>query len=198
MDKEIEVMGKVSKALSEIKDEDAIQRVLNWIMDKYGAEPRQPNSSSTTQRPQSLGVPSPSNPQTNGINDIGVITPSGDLKITIRDLKAKSAVDAATRLALVTIYTHQKLTGEEYTSSRKIVTPTLKNYRLYTGNSRRVLGNHKGIVRDGDNLTLDMHAESEAEAYLTEIRDSSISGSWSPTNKTSSSKKKPSKTKGDK
>ena len=184
MDKEIEAMGIISTALNKIEDQQTVSRILNWAIEKYQVTKRTQQSF----QPQSKNLTVAMEQQPNSLNDICMLTPSGDFKITVRDLKAKNGIDAAMRLALIAIYCHKRLTGEEWTSSRNIVTPALKNYRLYSGNSRTALGKHKGVIRDGDALTLDMHAEAEAEEYIAEIRDPSATGQWNPN--TPSAKKK--------
>jgi hypothetical protein len=113
------------------------------------------------------------------IPGIARLTSNGDLKITIRDLKAKSGLDAAVRLAHVAIYAHEKLRGEPL-SSRRTLTPILKEWRLYDGNTRARLSKEKGIIRDGDALHLDAHSRRDAERLIQEILDDGVSGNWRP------------------
>jgi hypothetical protein len=110
---------------------------------------------------------------------IARLTDTGDLRITIRDLKARSGLDAAVRLALVSIYAHEKMTGQPL-SSRKNLTPILKEWRLYDGNTRARLSKERGILRDGDSLSLDAHARRDAERFVEEISDPEVKGEWKP------------------
>jgi hypothetical protein len=120
-------------------------------------------------------------PQEKEFPGVGLITDTGEFKLTVRDPKAKHTNDAAVRLALVTIYVYCKLTGEKAVSSKKIVKPILEDWRAYTGNTRPVLARHKGILRNGDALSLDQHAKREAESYIKDIRDDSVTGAWRST-----------------
>jgi PAS domain S-box-containing protein len=86
----------------------------------------------------------------------------------VRDLKAKSGLDAAVRLAQVAIYAHERLTGRPL-SSRKGLTPLLKEWRLYDGNTRARLAREPGIVRSGDDLTLDPRGRRDAERLVEEL-----------------------------
>lgn len=65
-------------------------------------------------------------------------------------------------------------------SSRKNLTPILKEWRLYDGNTRARLSKERGILRDGDNLSLDAHARRDAERFIEEISDPEIKGQWKP------------------
>jgi hypothetical protein len=105
------------------------------------------------------------------------LTEDGALKITIRDLKARSAIDAARRLVYVTIAAHERLAGSA-ASSRKTVTPILRDWRLYDGNARRMIATDKGIVRSGDLLSLDSHARRDAERFMAEMLEDGTKGTW--------------------
>jgi hypothetical protein len=83
------------------------------------------------------------------------------------------------RLAYITIYACEKLTGESL-SSPKILTPLLKAWRLYNGNTRARLAKDRGIIRSGDFLTLDAHAKLDAERFIEEIHNPDVQGSWRP------------------
>jgi hypothetical protein len=108
---------------------------------------------------------------------IARLSDSGDLHLTVRDLKARSGLDAAVRLAYVAIYAYQKLAGRAL-SSPSGLTPLLKSWRLYDGNTRARLARDKGILRNGDDLSLDAHATRDAERFVQEILDDGIEGRW--------------------
>jgi hypothetical protein len=113
------------------------------------------------------------------IPGIAKVTESGELKITIRDLKASSGLNAAVRLAHIAIHACESLLDRGM-SSRNELTPILKQWRVYDGNTRAKIGSDKGILRDGDVLTLDAHARRLAEQFINDILDPSIEGRWKP------------------
>lgn len=110
---------------------------------------------------------------------IARLSDTGELKITARDLKAKSGLDAAVRLAHIAIFAHEQLAGQPL-SSRSGLTPLLKEWRLYDGNARARLSRDRGILRNEDSLSLDAHARVDAERYIAEIQDSETHGVWKP------------------
>jgi len=65
-------------------------------------------------------------------------------------------------------------------SSKDVLVPLLKDWRIYDGNIRAALAKHKGILRDDDLVRLDSHAKTEAENILREIQDPEIQGKWKP------------------
>lgn len=180
-DKEVVAMGAVAKALSQL-DKEEIARVLSWASAKYGAGMTLPANGGQT-KPFAGGfdsqpVATPYNQEAGEIPGIARLEDDGTLTLTVRDLKARSANEAAIRLAHVAIYAYCKLSGEKVASSRGIVTPLLQQWRVYDGNTRRVLKEHRGIIRNGDLLSLDAHSRAEAEQYIAEILDPSIDGKW--------------------
>jgi hypothetical protein len=120
---------------------------------------------------------------------IARITDAG-LEVTVRDLKARSANDAAIRLAHIAILAKEKLTGTKTLSSRNELLPILKEWRAYDGNTRVALANHRGIHRDGDQLSLDAISRREAQKYIDEILDESIQSTWNPTGRARKAGKK--------
>jgi hypothetical protein len=66
---------------------------------------------------------------------------------------------------------------------------------VYDGNARQFLAQDKGLLKNGDELELDGHAQKDAERYIEEIQDSDQVGSWKPGN---SPRKRNSKTVTDK
>lgn len=118
----------------------------------------------------------------NEIPGIACISDSGEFKLTVRDIKAKNAKDAAIRLVHIIVYAYEKL-KKEAVSSRKVVTPILKQWRLHTGSIRGTIANLPGIIRDRDNLSLDVHAKRDAEKYIKDVSDDTVQGKWKPSYK---------------
>ncbi len=176
---EIEAITAINAALGGVDDAEIRQRVLRWANDKFNFVPASKGST-----PLHRGESSPSaNVGGNEIPGIARLGEDGALHITIRDLKAKSANDAAIRLAHVAIRAYQQLTGEKTMSSKKILLPALNNYRIYDGNTRAALAREKGLIRKGDELDLDQHAQNDAAKFMAEILDDSVTGKWVPKSK---------------
>lgn len=102
------------------------------------------------------------------------------IRFTIRDPKADSAADAVQRLAYVAIRTAQLLTKQEKISSRRVLVPLLKDFRLYNGGGRARLAGDRGISRDGDLLWLDTPATQQADGYIRMIQNPETTGTWKP------------------
>jgi hypothetical protein len=186
-DAEIAAIAQISAALRAIEDPVARGRVLSYVLARFSDGPIA-RSAAPTPVPRAPGlVPAGVgvgegerlNTSAREIGGIARLTDDGQLKVTVRDLKAKSGLDAATRLAHVAIYAHQEMAGQPL-SSRKGLTPLLREWRLYDGNTRRKLGNDRGILRDGDNLSLDAHAKMDAQRYIEDILNPDVQGSWRP------------------
>ena len=176
MDIELSVMQNIVKEIGKLGDDtEAINRVLKWAVSKYVSK-----SENVEEDVFKISKEEKVKVSDKEIPGIAQITDSGDFELLIRDIKAKSANDAGIRLALIAIYAHEKLTGEKTLSSRKSLTPLLREYRLYTGNIRFKLAHYTGIVRDGDKLSLDIHAKQDAEKYTDEVLNSEIKGDWNP------------------
>lgn len=123
------------------------------------------------------------------LDGIATVSDDGTFHLTVRDLKAKNARDAMKRLAYVLIRAHMILTGGP--ASRKVViTPWLQKWRLYDGNSRGFLASDKGIIRSGDEYSLDVPGAKEADGFIADIKDTGQVGSWVPTSVKKSRKKK--------
>ena len=190
---EIQALSSIIEALEGVEDQDAINRILDYVLNKFGDE----NTASKPQVRQHQDEDFDDDDSSFGANEIpgvALVSDSGTFKLTVRDPKAKNTNDAAIRLALVTIYAYCQLTKEKTASSKKIVKPVLENWRAYTGNTRNALAQHAGILRDGDALSLDHHATLEAEQILHDIKDPNIIGKWQPNGKKSRTSKTPSKT----
>lgn len=194
VDPEVDAIGKIDVALSAIKDVEGQQRVLQWAIAKYGKneEPKPPFN------------PKPGggivNPLLSTLGDkkeiagIAQIQDNGNFRLTVRNPKAKNTNDAAIRLAHIVIYAYTTLTGEETVSSKNVLMPILKEWRAYDGNTRGALAGHKGIIREGDLLSLDAHSKKDAEQFVADVLDNAIEGNWSPSTK--ARKRKPKTTGG--
>ncbi len=153
-DSELAAIVASSAAISKLADVEARRRVLSYVLARYFPEVAPTQGWSFTERE---------------LPGVAYLTDAGQLRITIRDLKARSRLDAAVRLASVAIYAHQRLAGRPL-SSRRGLTPLLKEWRLYDGNTRAKLAKERGILRSGDDLSLDARAFRNAERLVEEIR----------------------------
>lgn len=189
-DAELAAIAAIAKALGDVDDADARRRVLTYILARYMPEVSGTQASAVhAPLPGPMGRADVAVPQyppvgvgeerPKEVPGIAQLTNAGDLKITARDLKAKSGLDAALRLAYIAIYAYYLLTGQPL-SSRKGLTPLLREWRLYTGNTRARLAKERGIIREGDGLSLDAHARRDAEQYISEILSDESVGQWRP------------------
>ncbi len=178
---ELECMRVIDAGLQAIPDEAARARIASWVASKYGGIAslrasdlgRNLSVSSTGLSPNEIGK--------NGeVAGIAKLSQSGEVLLTVRDFKAKSANDAAIRLVHVLIWVTGKLAARSAVSSKNEVLPWLRKYRLYDGNTRGVIAKDKGLVRDGDELSLDFHADQLAEKFVNDILDGSVEGRWRP------------------
>jgi hypothetical protein len=176
---ELECMGCADEAIRSLDDEAARTRVVNWLAAKYlgGAVVTGGSPAAQISANPSNGV---AEVHANQIPGIAKLSPSGEVQLTVRDFKAKSANDAAVRLVHVVIWATAKLKGEPSVSSKNVIVPLLRKYRCYDGNTRGAIANDKGLVRDGDTLSLDFHAEQHAEKVVAEILDTGSEGKWKP------------------
>jgi len=177
VDDEVEAITKVNQALSSVKDEVVRGRVLSWAISKYGSALNK-EKSFVNEKKVDTNFP-------RGGDEIAGIAKKTEagIEITVRDLKAKNQLNAGLRLALVSIYAYEELTGERGVSSRRFLSPLLQEWRLYDGNVRKMLANYKGIIRNGDSLTLDRPARKEAEQFINDILNEEVAGKWSPSRK---------------
>jgi hypothetical protein len=65
-------------------------------------------------------------------------------------------------------------------SRKKIINPEISKWRLADGHARSFISSDKGIIKRGDEFSLDIHAQSEADQYIRDIKDSGKIGSWKP------------------
>lgn len=172
---ELECMRTVDEALRSIEDGDTRARVISWLSAKYLG-----GSAPTRSAGASVEAAYGTDERPNEIRGIAKLSQAGDVQLTVRDFKAKSANDAAVRLAHVVIWAAAKLTGESNVSSKNVIVPLLRKYRCYDGNTRSAIAGNKGLVREGDLLSLDFHAEQYAEKVIAEIQDATTEGKWKP------------------
>ncbi|MGH2396565.1 MAG: hypothetical protein ACRDFW_06165 [bacterium] len=174
LDLELATMGRVGEALASLPNADAQERVLAWAFARFG-------KGALSRKDTLVSAPTvTATPRGKEIPGIASLSDSGELHLTIRDPKAKSANDAALRIAHVALYSHAKLTGQASASSKNLLVPILRKYRVYDGNTRGILAKHKGLLREGDELSLDAFCQQEAETYIKEILDPSTAGTWGP------------------
>ncbi len=183
-DAEIAAISAISSALSKLADSEERRRVLSYVLARYLPEGNALSAlpPALSAQPVSSMAPSPVaviEHTQRELPGVARLTDTGELRITARDLKAKSGLDAGVRLAHVAIYAHERLTGQPL-SSRKGLTPLLKEWRLYDGNVRHRLANERGIIRSEDSLSLDAHARRDAERYIEEILNDELHGQWKP------------------
>ena len=174
---EIDALKAVDDALSKVGEVEQV-RVLRWAFEKYGGEEKIPQAKGIDNQLDAVEEKIPVH--SNEIAGIARLDKAGKFYLTVRDIKAKHTNDAAIRLAHIVIFAYQKLTGEESVSSKKVVMPLLRQWRSYTGNTRKALSRHKGILRNGDELSLDAHSMNDAEKFIEDALNESLIGKWKP------------------
>jgi hypothetical protein len=184
VDAEIKAMKAIGDALEALPDSEARSRVVAWAASRFSTN-LSASAMSPVRNPPSYSVPTPHGERGKEIPGIARIADNGNLELTVRDLKARSTIDASIRLAHIAIFANEQLTGSTSLSSRKVLVPILKSWRCYDGNTRPAMAKQKGILRSGDNLSLDVIARKDAEKYITEVLDDAVVGSWNPNAKRS-------------
>src|SRR5258706_2157414 len=139
MASEFDAMKTIDELLASLNDEER-GRVLQWVSAKYGL---------TVQNMVRAGVRLDRNESalsvakaSGGVKEIpGIarLTTDGNLKLTVRDVKAKNTNDAAIRLIHIVVLANELLTGESGVSGKSVVVPTLREWRAYTGNTRAMI-----------------------------------------------------------
>jgi hypothetical protein len=112
------------------------------------------------------------------LSAIATFGPDGQYHSSIRDLKAKNAKDAAKRLVYVLIRSYTKLMKTDTVSRKDLINPELTKWRLSNANTRGLIANDPGIIKQGDSFSLDQHAQKEADDFICEINNPEIVGSW--------------------
>lgn len=177
---EFNAMKKIGAVLGSLKDIKTRERVLGWAFNKFIPSTKIENPAFNIKNEYQEEVISSGKVMVKGneIPGIAVLNGNGSLDITIRDLKAKNLKDAAIRFALVFIRAYEKLTGKNSVSSRKQLSPAMRDYRIYDGNTRHAIANYRGINRNRDLLSLDSVAKREADNIISEIGDDKIKTKW--------------------
>ena len=179
-DDEVAAIAAITAALAKLTDPGARRNVLSYINGRYLGKIPGPVENlplfSTAAASAPVAVVETTQRELPGV---ARLTDTGELRITARDLKAKNGLDAAVRLAHIAVYAHERLTQKPL-SSRKGLTPLLKEWRIYDGNTRARLARERGIVRTGDSLSLDTHARRDAERYIDDVLNEETSGNWRP------------------
>jgi len=114
------------------------------------------------------------------LSAIATLIPDGQYHLSIRDLKATNAKDAVKRLVYVIIRSYTQLMNSAFVSRKDIINPELSRWRLADGNSRNYIAIDRGIIKNGDQLCLDHHAQNEADQFILDIKDSEKTGTWKP------------------
>ena len=187
---ELAVMAKVSEALKSLSDPRARERVIHWAASVFQLQPP-PKSEQTKSSEKFL-----SSDHIDGgreIPGIARVTENGELHLTVRDLKARSANDAAIRIAHIALLANERLNRSESLSSKNVLVPILRKYRAYDGNTRGALAQHRGFARVGDQLSMDLHCKEETEEFMRQILDPTVQGSWNPAAKPTKKKRHPNK-----
>ena len=183
---ELAAMAKISEAMNSLSEPNARVRVLSWAASAFGGTavtppPRTPTKTTFPTVGQISGDKE--------IPGIARVTQDGELHLTIRDLKARSANDAALRIVHLALLANERLSGSDTLSSKDVVVPMLRRYRAYDGNTRGAIAQHRGFARAGDQLSMDIHCKEEAEEFIRQILDPTLQGSWNPSAKTARKKK---------
>jgi PAS domain S-box-containing protein len=179
-DYELAAIAKSSAAILELPDGEARRRVLTYVMDRYLPGPGSGRLSAAVSQPASVTISGTRAREFTEGDLLGVacINNDGGFEIVIREFWASSRLDAAVRLAKLAIYAHERLTGAAM-SSRATLTPLLKDWHLYDGNTRARLARERGITRSGDSLSLDDMEKSRADRLVIEMRSRAVSGNRS-------------------
>ena len=178
---EIDALAAINETLERLPDDESRVRVVDWAISKF----RLSSTVSMAAPPRGQGAAvgqAGGTPQTGttpgDFGDIIHILEDGGIKVIARDLKAASTNDAAVRLAHIVVYCVKQLQDGQKASSKAHLVPVLRAWRCYDGNTRGVLAKQKGIIREGDTVSLDQLAERRAEEIIAEIRNPEIEGKW--------------------
>jgi len=180
-DAELLAMGEIYSIIKGL-DPAAQQRVFNWLTSKIGiaaipvkSEDKHPMDARPISS-QSINTST----QKGDLSDVATVTPEGQFHLSVRDLKASNTKDATKRLVYVIIRSYTQLMKTQSVSRKDIINPELLQWRLASGSVRGYIAADKGIIVQGDQLSLDQHALNEADQFINEIQDPSKVGSWKP------------------
>lgn len=110
-------------------------------------------------------------PEISEIPGIAYLNDDSEVIFTVQMPQARSANEAAVKLAHVVVHTYDVLKHERWISAPKALIPLLRKYDLYTGNTRKSLANHEGILRQGQQLSLTDAARAEAALIVRRIQE---------------------------
>lgn len=184
-DLEADAIKAISKALRTLPDNTSRELVLDFVASRFALQSKRislesvPTRSPVDESAKIVAVNAAADRKRGEIPGIAKVTESGELKLTIRDLKASSGLNAALRVAHIAIHACESLLHRGM-SSRNELTPILRQWRVYDGNARAKIGADKGIFRDGDTLTLDAHAQRLAEQFIADVLNPEVEGKWKP------------------
>ena len=109
-DPELDALTAICKALNLLEDEKSKQRVMDYAYSRFGLQPvalvqkkAQGEGSGAEESGEKLDAKIHME-----LPGIARLTDKGDIKLTIRDLKAKSTNDAARRIAYIVIHVNEK------------------------------------------------------------------------------------------
>lgn len=179
---EIRAMEIIAKTLLPL-NEEARQLALSWANERFGKgkkKPLDPTAQSKDAMYTSLKKSLEAPPE---VREHIEYSEEGGFQCHFNDLKAKSKRDAVNRLSHILLFAHEKLTGNKELN-RHALTTTLEEWRLYDGNARYFITNHRGLRSKGigkaQKLSLDKLAREDAKRYLREVLDPNLKGSWDP------------------
>ncbi len=188
-------MPKIAEVVNSFKSENIQERVFEVLLSSIHTSHQAPEKDKLENRNKK--DKSPDSKNTNEIPGIAILEEDGSIRFTIRDIKAKSAIDAGLRLCLVAAFVNEKFNGQEELDRQSILKPLLDDWRVNNGNTRDAINKHRGIINTRSTVKLDSHAKKEAEKIINEILDDEYEGKWKPSDVGKSAKKTKKKVKND-
>jgi len=180
---EADLMKEFGDICAKSNNKATLDRVLRWALDRFGMGGMPPAVGQKKGKLDNNVIIAEGEVDTKEIPGIAILSEDGQFRLTVRDLKAKNLKDAAIRLVHVAIRAYTKLTGKTTAPSKNVILPLLKDWRVYDGNTRVAISRHKGVLRKGDEMSLDFHSQNDADQFIEEILDENVKGAWSPAGK---------------
>ena len=178
--KEIEAMGKIAEALEGLGEEER-NRIFAWVYSKFKIKDEMPIVVGT------LGQ-TPTVPESGDFSDIAEIS-GEEIRIICSDLKAKTNKDADLRVAYIVCYLRKKMSNDERTPIKDILSQ-IKYHGAKDTNTSANIAKQKDLLKEDGFIKLTKPAEQKAKQYIDEIRNPDIKGEWKPAARTSPKKKK--------
>lgn len=164
--KEYPIMAKYVKAFPEAAQVKAFETLYNaYLAEIGGAQTGVANVPQVTR-------------EFHDLSGVAELLPGGSIELTARDPKAKNLEDKVQRIVYVAIRANELLTGNKSTDKKKVVQKFLKKYKLTSGAARNALTRVPGLIKVGNEWSLDGPAKDEADKYIREIKDDSIQGKF--------------------